>query len=148
MPKIDEIISARLMSKEKSILTLHRVIEDKNAKNILFMPPSIPKGKRLIYPLVMRDYMLAFIEQLKPMAAIYLPLEKSITDVSMLLELTNARLVKINFWHSDTEDKYYMRIVRDDMQTPHNQYIYQIKNSDYDTLIQPLSKFLIEDTMS
>lgn len=143
MPKIDEIISMNLIVKDTSWLKLYRVIDNKNPKNIIFMPASMPQDKKLIYPLVMRDYMFALINQLKPIDATYLPLKHFITDVSMALELSRGRFVKINFWH--TTNGYYLRIIRDDLETPHNHYMYRIKKTDYETFIQPFDKFLIPD---
>ncbi len=140
MPKINEVISADLSINNQSILKLYRVVDNQNQNNILFMPASIPENKKLLYPLVMRDYMMAFINQLKPIDAIKISLAKSLTDVSMTLELTQSRISKVNFWSNNY--KYYMRIVTNDNRTPNNHYIYQITQSDYDMLIQPLDKFL------
>ena len=143
IPPINQIISATLTVKNQQAFTLHRVVDDKDKNAILFMPNAVPKGKKLLYPLIMRDYMVAFMKQLRPVDAMYLPLEKSSADTQMLLELTNDRIVKVNFW--TTNKINYMRIIRDDIETPHNFYIYRIAQKDYDTLIQPLDKFLVNE---
>jgi hypothetical protein len=140
MPKINEVISADLNVNNQSILKLYRVVDNQNLNNILFMPAMIPEDKKLLYPLVMGDYMMAFINQLKPIDAIKVSLAQSLTDISMTLELTQSRINKVNFWSNN--HKYYMRIVNSDSRTPNNQYIYQITKADYDMLIQPLDKFL------
>jgi hypothetical protein len=89
---------------------------------------------------------MALINQLKPIDAMTVPFKQSITDVSIALELTRGRLVKINFWH--VKNAYYMRILRGDIQSPHNNYIYHINQADYKTFIQPLDKFLTADAPS
>jgi hypothetical protein len=145
MPKIEDIVSMNLTVKENSILKLYHIIDQKDFKKIMFMPAAIPRGKKLIYPLVMRDYMMALINQLKPIDAMTVPFKQSITDVSIALELTRGRLVKINFWH--VKNAYYMRILGGAVQSVHNNYIYHINKADYEAFIQPLDKFLITDTV-
>ena len=143
MPSLDEIVSASLRINDENVLNLYRVVDKNNPKKILFVPPRIPENKKLLYPLVMRDYMMAFVNQLRPIDAMYIPVKRAIAQTSMVLELTKSRLVKINFWNADKG--YYMRILRDDVQSPHSYYIYEITKNDYDTLIQPLDKFLTDD---
>lgn len=146
MPKISEIVSMNLTVKENSILKLYHIIDKTDLQKMIFMPARIPNGKKLVYPLVMRDYMMALINQLKPIDAMKVPFKQSITDVSIALELTRGRLVKINFWH--VNDAYYMRILRGDINSVHNNYIYHINKADYETLIQPLDTFLTTDTVA
>ncbi|MFT6072233.1 MAG: hypothetical protein ACJARD_000002 [Alphaproteobacteria bacterium] len=140
MPQIDEILSAKLIVQNRSILTMKRTTDPTNEGKINFLPPEIPKDKKLIYPLILRDYLMALTQKLRPVDAMALPPEKVLSDVSMVFELTNSRLAKINFWRSD--DNHYIRIIRDDLQTPHNFYIYRISKNDYETFVQPLDKFL------
>lgn len=143
MPKFNEIMSAQLMMKNRIALSLKRVISKENAQNDIFIPTSIPIGQRLIYPQVMHDYMKAFIEDLKPINAVNLSLEKgSFDDIIMQLTLTSGRKVYISFWHTD--ENYYMRIRRSDLVSPHTIFLYQINQSDFQNLIQPLEKFLVD----
>ncbi len=146
MPKIPEIVSMNLTIKENSILKLYHIIDKTDLKKMTFMPAAIPHGKKLVYPFVMRDYMVALINQLKPIDAMAVPFKKSMTDVSIALELTRGRLVKLNFWH--IKNAYYMRILGGDIQSVHNKYIYRINQADYETFIQPLDKFLTPDTVA
>jgi hypothetical protein len=143
IPQIQEVISASLMINNQQAFKLNRIVDDKDPKAILFMPSTVPQGKKLLYPLIMRDYMVAFMQQLRPLDAMYLPMQKSIADTQMVLELTNGRTVEIIFWTANKIN--YMRIIRDDIETPHNFYVYRITQNDYDTLIQPLDKFLVNE---
>jgi hypothetical protein len=143
MPALDAVISAKLIINNEEAFKIYRVIDPSDKDAILFSPSSLPAGKKLLYPMIMRDYMVAFTKQLRPIDAMYLQLQKSLTDTEMVLELTKGRVARITFWTVNND--YYMRIIRGDIQTSYDAYIYRIASSDYESLIQPLDKFLSVD---
>lgn len=140
MPQLNEIIGVKLTKDKNTLLNIKR-LTDNNSKEFNFIPTKIPEGKKLIYPSVMHDYMVALTQQLRPMGAMLLPQEKPIPDATITFELTKGRLAKIHFWK--VKDMYFMRIIRDDIEAPHIYYVYNIQKKDYEALIQPLKKFLI-----
>lgn len=143
MPLLHEIISAELIIKKEQAFKIFRIIDKHNQSEILFSPSQIPTGKKLIYPMVMRDYMVALTQQLRPLDAMYLPLNKTTPDTQMVLELTQGKMARITFWQ--VKNNSYMRIHRMNMHSNFNDYIYQIASSDYETLVQPLSRFLTDE---
>lgn len=146
MPNLSEVLALQLTKDNKQILNLKRFnVNSNNTRDFSFIPIKLPPKKKLIYPAVMRDYIVALTTQLKPINAGLLPLNKPTLDASITFELTKSRLARINFWYNTTTDQYFMRIIRDDIETPHVFYIYQIAKKDYQDLIQPLERFLVTD---
>jgi|GEM_PF-4637206 len=140
MPKYDDIVSVNLQMGTRTLLELKRSNDPLNAKKTIFLPPTIPVDKKLIYPFIFNDYLKGLTQQLKPFDAMTIPKGKAISDVLMTMNLTKNRVAQIQFWYS--EDHHFIRIIRNDIEGIHDYYIYRIHKKDYDSFIQPLDAFL------
>jgi hypothetical protein len=143
MPSLDDIISAHLTIKNKNAFNIYRVVDDKNKNSVSFYPQTIPKNKKLLYPTIMYDYMLAFIQKLRPVDAMRMTLKKLTTDTQMILQLTKGRTVKMIFW--TVNKNHYMQLFHSDTKTQYDAYVYRISDNDYQSFIQPLARFIVDD---
>lgn len=142
-PVIDDIKTVKVYLDQKLNYQLNNTkfyIENSSEKDPRFLPISVPKDYKLLYPEIASDYVQALLTKIHPIH-VYKIAGKLPASANMIeLALKDGKNININFFKK--EKNYYLFPTMNDKESL---FLYQIKEDDYNGILQPFSAFLAKD---